>query len=200
LLDETDWQSHAVWSPVNNTWGSAVYVKAEVPRQLELPHYRGWVVGVEISGADWLPSAAKPVRIFSLHAPTGQGGYAPVVNSILDMIATQRNGCDIVIGGDFNLSVSERHPSEERKNKTCNLAIQARLRNELGLINCWQTMHPDTPLAQTLRWEKNREPAFHCDGIFVPASWSARLKSCEVLSGPEWDEVSDHNPVLAEFA
>lgn len=200
LLDEADWQSHAVWSPVNSTWGSAVYVKAEVPRQLELPEYRGWVVGVEISGADWLPYAANPLRIFSLHAPTGQGEYAAVVNLILDMIGKHRDGCDVVIGGDFNLSVSERHPSEERKNKTCNLEIQVRLRDELGLINCWQTMHRNTPLAQTLRWTTNPSQPYHCDGIFVPAAWSERLMSCEVLSGREWDEVSDHNPVLAEFA
>ena len=104
-----------------------------------------------------------------------------------------------MVGGDFNLSVSERQPSEERKNKKCNLEIQARLRDELGLINCWQTSNPGTPLAQTLRWT-TPEPAYHCDGIFVPASWSARLKSCEVLSGPEWDGMSDHNPVMAEFA
>lgn len=76
MLDEADWQSHAVWSAVNSTWGSAVYVKAEVPRQLELPASRGWVVGVEINGADWLPCAANPLRIFSVHAPTGQGEYA----------------------------------------------------------------------------------------------------------------------------
>ena len=199
LLDETDWHRQAVWSPVNSVWGSAVYLKAEVPRRLELPEYRGWVVGVEISGVDWLPNTAIPLRIFSLHAPTGQGEYAAVVNSILDMIDTQRDGCDLVIGGDFNLSVSERHPSEERKNKMCNLEIQARLRDELGLINCWQTMHPDTPLAQTLRWDKDREPAFHCDGIFVPVSWTSRLVSCEVVSGDKWVVLSDHNPVVADF-
>lgn len=200
LLDETDWQSHAVWSPVNSTWGSAVYVKAEVPRQLELPEYRGWVVGVEVSGADWLPLQGRALRIFSLHAPTGQGGYASVVNAILDMVGKQRAGCDIVVGGDFNLTVSERQPSEERRNKKCNLEIQARLRDEFGLVNCWQTTNPGTPLAQTLRWIKDPSQPYHCDGIFVPASWSEGLKSCEVLSGREWDEVSDHNPVVAEFA
>ena len=65
-----------------------------------------------------------------------RNGYAAVVNSILDMIDKHRDGCDIVIGGDFNLSVSERQPSEERTNKQCNLENQSRLRDELGLINC----------------------------------------------------------------
>jgi endonuclease/exonuclease/phosphatase family metal-dependent hydrolase len=62
------------------------------------------------------------------------------------------------------------------------------------------TALPSTPLAQTLRGTTNPSQPYHCDGFFGPAAWSARLTSCEVLSGPEWDEVSDHNPVLAEFA
>jgi endonuclease/exonuclease/phosphatase family metal-dependent hydrolase len=151
-----------------------------------------------IVSGDWLPLQRTALQIFSIHAPTGRGGYATVVNSILDMIDKHRDGCDIVVGGDFNLTVSERQPSEERRNK-CNLEIQSRLRDELGIINCWQTMNPNTPLAQTLRWTKDLSQPYHCDGIFVPASWSARLTSCEVLSGPEWDEVSDHNPVMAEI-
>lgn len=123
-----------------------------------------------------------------------------MVNSILDTIGKPRNSCHLVIGGDFNLSVSERHPSEEQKNKKCNLEIQSRLRDEWGLINCWQTMHPNTPLAQTLRWTTNPIQPYHCDGIFVPAAWSAQLTLCELLSGSEWDAMSDHNPVLTEFA
>jgi hypothetical protein len=75
-----------------------------------------------------------------------------------------------VIGGDFNLSVSERHPSEERKNKKCNLEIQSRLRDELGLINCWQTMNPNTPLAQTLRWDDQSEPALSLRRDLRPSS------------------------------
>jgi hypothetical protein len=70
LLDEFEWQGNTVWSPVNNLWGSAVYVKAETPRRSDLPEYRGWVVGVEISGADWLPLQGTALRIFSIHAPS----------------------------------------------------------------------------------------------------------------------------------
>ena len=139
------------------------------------------------------------VRLFSLHAPTGHGDYHKVVGKILDMLWDCRDGCEIVIGGDFNHDVSQRHPSEILTTEKPILAIQERLRDDFGLINCWQTMHPNMPLAQTLRWDKDREPAFHCDGIFVPASWASRLVSCEVLSGEKWVRLSDHNPVVAEI-
>jgi hypothetical protein len=58
-------------------------------------------------------------------------------------------------------------------------------------------MNPGIPLAQTLRWCGNRALPYHCDGIFVPASWRARLESAAVIEGPEWSPLSDHNPVIA---
>jgi hypothetical protein len=60
-------------------------------------------------------------------------------------------------------------------------------------------MHPGSPLAQTLRWSGNRSTPYHCDGIFAPRALRDRLLKCEVLAGPPWERLSDHNPVLAEF-
>ena len=35
--------------------------------------------------------------------------------------------------------------------------------------------------------------------LFVPASWAQHLRACSVPSSPRWDDLSDHNPVVAEF-
>ena len=126
LLESDGWCERVAWSPVNDLWGSAVYLKSEVPSKLDLPDFGGWGIGVQVTDVDWTPQRDKPPQIYSIHAPTGQGEYASVVHSILDMIAKQRNGCDVVIGGDFNLTVSERHESEFRTNKKVNLEIQTR--------------------------------------------------------------------------
>jgi hypothetical protein len=75
-----------------------------------------------------------------------------------------------------------------------------RLADEFRLMPCWQAMHPGKPLAQTLRWVGARATPYHCDGIFAPLSWRPKLVSCEVIAGPKWRRLSDHNPVLAEFA
>lgn len=77
--------------------------------------------------------------------------YQQVVNSILDMLVDHRDGCEVVIGGDFNLTVSKRHESENRITEKADLKIQSRLGDEFGLLNYWQTANPDNPLAQTLR-------------------------------------------------
>jgi len=199
LLEET-WSEKVVRVPVEGQhWGSSVYIKSQPPRQLNLPEFRGWVVGVELENHP-LALTGKRVRVFSLHAPTEKNRkYHRIVGEILDMLRDHRDGFDVVIGGDFNLTVSQRHETEDRKNKKVNLEIQARLREHFGLINCWQTKHPDTPLVQTLRWEKDPIPPYHCDGIFVPESWASRLTSCEVLTEDKWVGLSDHNPIVAEF-
>ena len=76
-----------------------------------------------------------------------------------------------------------------------------RLREELGLVPCWQTAHPGEPLARTLRWmHRNDSPPYHCDGVFVPGAWTSALQSCTVLEGDEWSALSDHNPVVATLA
>ena len=120
------------------------------------------------------------------------------MNSILDEISQIALGREIVIGGDFNLTVSH-WPGSDRPVSKQDLAIQARLADELGLINCWQEANPNELPHQTLRWSGNRSTPYHCDGIFVPRSWKERLQSCLVLAGEEWDRLSDHNPVVAQF-
>ena len=77
------------------------------------------------------------------------------------------------------------------------MVIQARLRDELERVNCWKVANPDRPLAQTLRWTGNRETAYHCDGLFVPAAWRERIRMCDVVTG--WEELSDHNPVVVDI-
>jgi len=66
-------------------------------------------------------------------------------------------------------------------------------------ISCWQAANPNCNLAQTLRWGPDQATPYHCDGIFVPAAWSRYLDQCKVLSSPVWEELSDHNPVVASF-
>jgi hypothetical protein len=56
------------------------------------------------------------------------------------------------------------------------------------------------PLAQTLRYVKDPVVPYHCDGLFGPASWRPALRSCAVAAGPEWEALSDHNPVVATLA
>jgi len=201
LSGHGDLHQHAAWSPVaGQAWGSAVYVKSTIRCQITIPvaEFAGWVVGVEVDGLAWSGANGRRLRIFSVHAPK-IGSYQKAVNSVLNMIHGLTDGADVVIGGDFNLTISQRQATESRKTSKKDSAIQNRLRDEFGLVNCWQSANPSKWLDQTLRWQNAPKTPYHCDGIFVPKAWEGRLQSSGVLSGGEWNDLSDHNPVVAEF-
>lgn len=194
-----DLRKQSVWEMVEqNGWGSAIYSNSGTLKQISVPGFTGWVVGAENCGANWQLSQADATLVFSIHVPSRSESYAKQVNKLLDEIGRIANGREIIIGGDFNLTVSHSVESELPVSKQ-DLAIQARLADELGLINCWQSANPNQPLPQTLRWTRDRTIPYHCDGLFVPKSWQDRLESCVVLSGNDWNRLSDHNPVIAQF-
>lgn len=190
----------AAWQMVKqNGWGSAVYSTSGSVKRIGVHSFAGWVVGAEIIGAQWQVGLGEPLLAFSIHAPANGRTYAYQVNKILDRIKRVAGRREIVVGGDFNITISGSSQSE-RPLRNKNLQIQARLADEFGLVNCWQAANPNQPLSQTLRWTGNRTIPYHCDGLFVPKAWVSRLKSCVVLAGEDWNQLSDHNPVVASFA
>ena len=85
------------------------------------------------------------------------------------------------------------------KNRTGEVDLLDRLGKEFGLVSSWPTFNAEVPLAQTLRWVADPVPAFHCDGIFVPANWAKAIRSAHVLTGDDWTKISDHNPVVVDL-
>ena len=188
-----------LWSPAaTRRWGSAILVRAARAIPLRVSGFAGWVVGAEIASPSWSPG--RPLRIFSIHCPAGERGYIRTMHEILDRIARMRGGADLLLGGDFNVVVGHRQPHERIRVSRGEREILDRLAAEFDLVSCWQAVNPGRPLAQTLRWSANRSAPYHCDGIFVPSGWSARLASCRVVTGSRWRPLSDHNPVVAELA
>jgi endonuclease/exonuclease/phosphatase family metal-dependent hydrolase len=188
-------QGRFFYRAVHNQWGSALFIRQGEIKWLELPEFEGWVVGAEIDHPDW----QCPLRVFSLHVPIKKGSsYIKQLHLILDKIAQLPDDAELIIGGDFNVTASFRHPGEAMETGRANEKVLARLRSDFGLTSCWQAAHPDQPLAQTLRWVTNRTTPYHCDGIFAPVAWSQLLESCEVIS-EGWEALSDHNPVVATF-
>lgn len=188
------WQNVAT----HERWGSAIYIRRGKVSPLEplSKEFAGWVTGVEVTDFGWPLPEGRSLYVFSLHAPSVNSSYVKQVNAILNCIQAQIPGdADVIIDGDFNLTVGFRHPAEQLQQNQPRL--MARFQRELGLMNCWQMANPNQDLPQTLRWSSNKALPFHCDGIFVPAYWYPYLDSATVLSGHDWDALSDHNPVVA---
>jgi endonuclease/exonuclease/phosphatase family metal-dependent hydrolase len=197
------WQSW-LWEAVPaGRWGSGLWVSEGYLTPLEVPEdFTGRVVAAVVEGRAWPLIGVAPVVALSIHAPTRRGSsYVKEVGRILDFAAGLAGGLPLVLAGDFNVAVGLREPGQSPSITRGERALLARLREELGLVPCWQTAHPGEPLARTLRWmHRDDSPPYHCDGVFVPAAWSSALASCTVLEGDEWSALSDHNPVVATLA
>jgi endonuclease/exonuclease/phosphatase family metal-dependent hydrolase len=185
----------------HDKWGSAILSKKHTLEEVSLsnPTFKGWVVGARIS--DFVIGGVKqPVLLFNIHAPSLKSGtYELHVNHILDEISKIKGDTPLILAGDFNLTAAVRHSREELKNTNGELKILTRLRNEFGLLNSWQYLHPNDDLTQTLRWSKNPAVPFHCDAIFLSEDMLKHLISAEIRNTGNWGTMSDHNPVIAEL-
>ncbi len=180
-----------VWQPVpGRAWGSAIMATSGAVKALDVPGFEGQIVGAEISGTAWSEQTGRPLRVFSLHVPAP---YKRPMHAFLNYLATLDDTHDLILGGDFNLATGVRHASEPLP--TDPPWMIERLRREFNLLTCWQTVHPNRDLAQTLRWSGNPAAPYHCDGVFVPATWYRYLDDCQVIAGEDWNALSDHNPV-----
>ena len=175
-------------------WGSAIYTRSGRVEPIALARHAGSVVAAEVLDSDWSARTGLPLRVASLHVPAP---YKRAMNEILDDIAALPGSQPWVLGGDFNLAVGVRHTSEPVAADPPWLLN--RMRREFNLMSCWQAVHPNRDLAQTLRWARNPVTPYHCDGIFVPAGWYRRLEDCQVIADSSWHGLSDHNPVMVSL-
>src|SRR5262245_618463 len=105
--------SRSAWEKAGqNGWGSAVFSRTGTVRRVAVPNFPGWVVGAEVSEATWQARTTDPLLAFSVHAPSGGESYHRQVNKLLDEIKKVAGGREVVIGGDFNVTVSHWHGPE----------------------------------------------------------------------------------------
>ena len=186
-----------VWEPVEHgKWGTALMLPRRPRRLLSVAGFEGWVVGAEVTA--W-PRRRRPLHVYSVHVPSRKISYVREANAMLDAIAVQSTGADLVIGGDFNLTVAHRVPRETRRNSRGEQRFLERTENELGLANSWRALHPRGPLPQTLRWSRDPVTPYHCDEILVPEAWIPGAVAASVHSGQPWQRLSDHNPVSVDL-
>lgn len=193
-----------IWEAIpGRRWGSGLWLNKGSVTPLPVPEeYKGRVLAALVEGRRWPGPAEIPVVAISIHAPAPRGSsYVKEVGHILDFASALAGGLPLILAGDFNVAVGLRQPGHLPQVTRGERDLLLRLREELGLVPCWQTAHPGKPLARTLRWmRRNDSLPYHCDGVFVPAAWTPALRTCTVLEDEDWCALSDHNPVVATLA
>jgi len=182
------------WRAVpGRAWGSGIVATHGELVPIEVPGFEGWV-----AAARWQRPQQPSVTVVSVHVPHGPGGYVGSLRRVLHALP-RRAGDACMIGGDFNICISPRRHAGDAA-RAGELEMQARLRDEFGVVNCWDHLHPHRAAPQTLRWTGDRQVPYHCDALFIPAAWTHALRACAVRSTARWQARSDHNPVVATFA
>jgi endonuclease/exonuclease/phosphatase family metal-dependent hydrolase len=67
---------------------------------------------------------------------------------------------------------------------------------EAGYVDGFRQQHPDQPGSTFPTWS----PHLRLDFAFLPAAFTDRLRSCEVVTLPDAADASDHFPLLTEIA
>ena len=123
------------------------------------------------------------------------GSYVRSANAFLDAVAAVRHRGDVVVGGDWNLTIGKRQADEHSKNSKAENELLKRIRDEFVLESAWSMTHPTSHLPQTLRWSADPASPYHCDGILIPIAWKERVTHVDIGRNENWRAYSDHNPV-----
>ena len=145
-----------------------------------------------------LPGRKKSEYPGTPSQPKGATAYVRAGNQLVDELGRIAQGAPVILGGDWNLTVG-RHRAPDEINDRGEVELLERLKSELGVVSAWPAFNAGAALVQTLRWKGDALASFHCDGIFVPETWAPRIRRAEVLVGPEWVKLSDHNPVVVDL-
>ncbi len=153
--------------------------------------------------------AGAGVRIFGVHLTAVHSNWTERVrvrelSAVLAGIRRQPPGFHLVLGDFITLAPGatldlRRLPRRLRllvwltgrriRWRTIQMMLDA------SYVDVYRSLHPEQPGFTFPAWGPN----IRLDYVFSPASWAARVRSCEVVDGLGVKEASDHLPVLAQL-
>ena len=197
-------------TPAGNTrltpaFGSAILAPGQRLEPVSIQTHPGWVVAARVVEGSLLDAVDGPLCLVCVHTPTTPRGkpkvsYTKYLSSIVDELKGLAREATLIVGGDFNLRTIIESPVHEEiviQPTASERIVLRRFSSDLHLQLAWTAAHGATTPPQTLLWTKDKATPFHCDGIFVPASWRGPI-SCQVLGGAFLDR-SDHLPVVMDY-
>jgi hypothetical protein len=125
--------------------------------------------------------------------------YVQGLNAALSTYAEFLSEAPSVVLGDFNANAiwdNARRPTDFSR-------VAVRLTEEFGLVSAYHARTGEAfgseSQATHYFWRRRTRP-FHLDYCFVPAAWVQGPLTATVLDGPPWDGLSDHLPVVVDYA
>ena len=170
------------------SWGG--YRLRRLPIAIDVPNF---TIPIEITGPTncvLLVVWAKPSRGFRYVEAVVRAVdlYSPIIAQSATLLIGDLNSNQI---WDSSHSVTSNHSALVRK------------LSALGMVSCYHAYFDEEHGAETtptFNLHRKQERPYHIDFCFAPVSWIPRLRSVQIGSFEEWKQLSDHRPVLFEFA
>ena len=205
LIPAGDFACHSAvrYSKVKpRSWGNAIYSKWPVT-EIELEtDYEGCLIAAHVDVPDW-EGGLVVINLYGLieYTPKKETGYSAMglhrMISDATFLINGRSGYarQVVLGGDFNLD-RKMDFGWYRKDYASAGPLLDRIVGH-RLRDCVAPQYPDG--VSTFRNARKPDARWQLDHLFATAKEFNRLKSCQVLQDIPSAEISDHNPIIAEF-
>lgn len=184
-------QNFSIHHISKNKWGTGVFSKHKiVEHELEF----GKVHSDAIACAD-LSIEGQNIILISLYGKMINGNAISTLHRCLSdlthLFLKKKLQKKILIGGDFN---ADEALDQKQGNRAHHLFFE-RLK-DFGFYDCCKKFNPER--VQTLRHKHSSFP-WQNDYLFAGKSLFNACTSSKVIDDPNLYEISDHNPIVAEF-
>jgi exonuclease III len=189
----------------NRNFGNAIYAKTGKLTEIPIDTAQGgaFLVGlIEIPAGDSLV-LINLYGLLEAHPsnPTRQVVHAGIHRALSDLTFllqgwTKPKFVNFVLAGDLNNDRRmDNHPRFRRKDKATGRIMFERIEN-YGLHDCVSEFYPDH--VQTYRHNRGGYP-WQLDHMFASKKILARLKNLYIDDSEQVKQISDHNPIVADF-
>ena len=143
---------------------------------------------------------SRPLKLHLLMVWTRQEHqYIQGLDVALSKYARFLKAAPSVVVGDFNGNAiwdNPRRPTDFSR-------VASRLKDQFGLVSAYHARSGEAfgseSQATYYFWRRRTRP-FHLDYCFVPTHWAEDLVKVSILDAPPWDALSDHRPLVVDFA
>jgi len=143
---------------------------------------------------------SRPVELHLLAVWTRkEHDYVRGLDEALTVYTSFLMAAPAVVIGDFNANAIWDAP----KKKTDFSRVAKRLTEQFGLVSAYHARSGEaygSETQATLYFMRQRARPYHLDYCFVPAQWVQGRLTASILDGPPWDALSDHRPVVVDYA
>ena len=193
-------QEYSVHSVYRRGWGTGVFSKHQLTEITSVTKGTRLIPLIK-SHPESLVSTkfelnSKNITAISLYGKIDQDGFCITtlhrsLSDLTPIFSQRRNTEWLIIGGDFNADVL----IDDQQNDNAHRIFFDRLK-DFKLQDCCKKFNPER--IATIRHPMTNKQ-FENDRLFAGKQLYDRLVSCEVIDDPNLYELSDHNPIIAEF-